>query len=60
MKKDRLHELVVNKNKMHDEKSITRRKRIKTLKEDTGKSVEIAEIVRSELFKRRTAHRKKG
>jgi hypothetical protein len=60
MHRDKLHELLANKNKLHDDKSITCRKRIKTLKEDMGKSVEMAEIVRLELLKRRTAHRKKG
>lgn len=58
--KDKLHEFVANKNKIHDEKSITYRKRIKTLRDDMGKSAEMAEIVRLELLKRRTGNRKKG
>lgn len=58
--KDRLHDLVVKNNKRHDERSTVCRQRIKTLREDLGKSIALAETIRSEFLKRRTANKKKS
>jgi hypothetical protein len=52
--------LVAKNNKRHDERSIVCRQRIKTLREDLGKSIALAETIRSEFLKRRTANKKKS